>query len=176
MRPARSRRGRRDLGIGDQGVDAGQRCEADELLAADLRRISQNHNIVRAPTMARLVAASSGSGVDTPWRAADPKLVPMNAMSTRRESSTRNAGPPTAAWVRPRTRPPSNGNDGAQSRESRGDGHRVGYHRDRFTGISAARRAAVAASIRIEPRPLAEIRRSRAMWSLWSAWVTACPS
>ncbi len=38
-------------------------------------------------------------------------LVPMNAMSTRRVSSTRSACSPTAAWVTPRTRPPSSCSD-----------------------------------------------------------------
>ena len=56
--------------------------------------------------MARLTAASSLSGVERPWRTLIA-LVPMNAMSTRSVSSTRSVCSPTAAWVRPRTRPPS---------------------------------------------------------------------
>src|SRR6267378_2059403 len=55
--------------------------------------------------MARLTVASSLSGVERPWRTLIA-LVPMNATSTRGVSSTRSVCSPTAAWVRPRTRPP----------------------------------------------------------------------
>ena len=55
--------------------------------------------------MARLTAASSGSGVDRPcWM--EMPLVPMTAMSARRSASASRASGPTAAWVRPRTWPP----------------------------------------------------------------------
>ena len=92
--------------------------EADEVLAADLRGVGDHDHEVGARTMARLTAASSLSGVDSPCRALIP-LVPMNATSTRRLSSTRSACSPTAAWVMPRTRPPSSCSDTVGTAASR---------------------------------------------------------
>ena len=66
----------------------------------------------------------------------------MNAMSTRSVSSTRSACSPTAAWVRPRTRPPSSCREtDRHGREPGGDRHRVGHHDQLAVGRQLGRDA-----------------------------------
>ena len=79
---------------------------SDERLAPSLSASASTTTRRASATIARLTAASLGSGVREPKLGAQTPFVPMNAMSGRMSASWATAVGPTAALVMPRTVPP----------------------------------------------------------------------